>query len=296
MPTAQQRSGQRSICTPMPFPVLGLDVYPLQVVGYTFCFGLMGVLAVQIFVYFTRFPNDRTAMKAFVAVILLLELTITVFVYHDFWVSAATDEPLQSVGAGLGSGYLYPFLAPLTGLVLILIMMVSLLQLASISYLGFTRGLFPAVETLTVTTGEAVASPSQITVTISPFIGTGLITTLAALIELILGMVYYETMYHIAVFYIISKLYANCLLASLNVRLIIRNPSKPYTTVAVWDDSETRLQTGHAQTRESHVMQIIAEVRTDMETDDCSDTSQKNRLLPQAHDAVDSCAPAAEWP
>ncbi|KIJ61897.1 hypothetical protein HYDPIDRAFT_30964 [Hydnomerulius pinastri MD-312] len=291
------------------------------VVGYTFCFGLMGVLAVQIFVYFTRFPNDRTSMKAFVTVILLLELTLTVFVFHGFWVATTMGDILEA--ADTQSVYLYPYLAPLTGLG----------SLSSQSGLFPSRTFFsmeqidgqyigmvvdkrsPFIGTwlvssllcdLTITIYMALSlrkSRSQFQSTRSGLvmltrltIQTGLITTLAALIELILGMVYYETMYHIAVFYIISKLYANCLLASLNIRLIIRNPSKPYTTVAVWDDSETRLQTKHSQTRESHVMQIIAEVRTDVETDDCSGTSQKKYLGSQAQDVIECSAPAAEQP
>ncbi|KAG6374085.1 hypothetical protein JVT61DRAFT_4728 [Boletus reticuloceps] len=67
-------------------------------------------------------------------------------------------------------------------------------------------------------------------------IETGLVTSVAALLELILGVVYEGYFYHLAVFFTISKLYANCLLASLNFRLVLRSQSDPNLTTIVWDD------------------------------------------------------------
>ncbi|KAG6374080.1 hypothetical protein JVT61DRAFT_4722 [Boletus reticuloceps] len=67
-------------------------------------------------------------------------------------------------------------------------------------------------------------------------IETGLVTSVAALLELILGVVYEQSFYHIAVFFAISKLYANCLLASLNFRLVLRSQSDPNLTAIVWDN------------------------------------------------------------
>ncbi|KAG6381946.1 hypothetical protein JVT61DRAFT_570 [Boletus reticuloceps] len=89
------------------------------------CFGLMGVLSVQCFIYFTKFPNDRTWIRVLVAVVLLLETLVTVFALHGFWVGV-TDHgsDLSSiVAAGVGGKELSPdplwsfvALSPLTGI------------------------------------------------------------------------------------------------------------------------------------------------------------------------------------
>ncbi|KAF9221714.1 hypothetical protein BS17DRAFT_768380 [Gyrodon lividus] len=107
--------------------------YP-QVVWYTLCFGLMGVLAVQGLVYFTRFTEDRTAVKALVIVILVLETLMTIFAFHEFWMASThfDNEYFFTQTLMLWS---YTALAPMTGLV---VMTLSLLQLASIIYLDLT--------------------------------------------------------------------------------------------------------------------------------------------------------------
>ncbi|KIJ61893.1 hypothetical protein HYDPIDRAFT_115393 [Hydnomerulius pinastri MD-312] len=188
-------------------------------------------------------------------------------------------------------------------LVLVLVMTVSLVQFASLTNLGFTNGLLPYDYGNSVAIGAAI-SPfigawlggslfCDLTITIYMILGlrksrsqfhstrlafamltrltieTGLITTTAALVELVLGTVYPDTMYHIAVFYTISKLYANCLLASLNFRLVLRDSSDSHIMVAVWDGSRLGLQTEERpQPQGSNAMHITAKVRTDVDTDD----------------------------
>jgi len=95
-------------------------------------------------------------------------------------------------------------------------------------------------------------------------IETGLVTTVAALLELILGLVFRTTFYHIAVFYTISKLYANCLLASLNFRLVLRSQSDPNSTAIVWDDMASNEQSGRPGFQPIH-MQILAQVDPDVD-------------------------------
>jgi len=67
-------------------------------------------------------------------------------------------------------------------------------------------------------------------------IETGLITTIAAIVELIIGILYKDLIAHVAVFYTLSKLYSNCLLASLNFRLVLRNPQNMNLTEIVQND------------------------------------------------------------
>jgi len=181
-------------------------------------------------------------------------------------------------------------------------MTLSLVQLASIIFLEFTSELFPIGPPYTTSSsGASTFSPILVTwlgsslicdLTITIYmtlslrpskqsfqsnksslakltrltIETGLVTTLAALLELILGTVFFETMWHIAVFYLISKLYANCMLASLNFRLVLRNPSNPQTTVVVWDDSTSNSQPRLPRSRAGHAMQLLANVQTDVES------------------------------
>ncbi|KAH7907515.1 hypothetical protein BJ138DRAFT_1116639 [Hygrophoropsis aurantiaca] len=61
-------------------------------------------------------------------------------------------------------------------------------------------------------------------------IETGLVTTLAAVIELILATALNDTVWHFAVFYTISKLYANCVLANLNSRKSLRDSENDHAT------------------------------------------------------------------
>ncbi|KIJ04869.1 hypothetical protein PAXINDRAFT_183038, partial [Paxillus involutus ATCC 200175] len=137
------------------------------VIGYTLCFGLMGVLAVQSFVYFTRFADDKKGVKALVMVILLLETLMTIFAFHGFWITSTyyVDEYPDSATLSLAPN-LWSFIAlgPMTGLVTTLthgffcwrisiirqslripigVMTLSLVQLASIIFLEFTSELFP---------------------------------------------------------------------------------------------------------------------------------------------------------
>ncbi|KIK97252.1 hypothetical protein PAXRUDRAFT_825152 [Paxillus rubicundulus Ve08.2h10] len=301
----------------------------------------MGVLAVQSFVYFTRFADDRKAVKALVMVILFLETLITIFAFHGFWITSTyfVDEypgvPTLTLSQSLWSFFA---LGPITGLVTTLtqgffcwrisiirqsllipigVMSLSLLQLASIIYLDMTTALFP------VNTGSAYTSSGFVLYpNISPFlvtwlgsslicdlaiticmtlslrtskqrlqnnkpslakltrmtIETGLVTTLAALLELIIGTVFSETMYHIAVFYLISKLYANCLLASLNFRLILRSPYNRQTMVIVWNDPTSDSQPRLPRSRAAHAMQFLANPQADVELVADPADPQKNHL------------------
>ncbi|KIJ65930.1 hypothetical protein HYDPIDRAFT_27144 [Hydnomerulius pinastri MD-312] len=307
------------------------------VIGYALCFGLMGVLSVQCFIYFSRFPNDRAWMKALVALILLLETLITTFALHGFWIGVTHASDLSAiVAAGTGGQELQPdplwsfvALAPLTGLVStlthgffcwriwavrqsivipVMIMMVSLLQFAMVTYGGVMYGLVPDLDsshpmpfyvpvwlcgsllcdlgitvymTLSLIQGKSgFKSTWSLSVKLIKLtIETGLVTTTAALLELILAIAYRVTLYHIALFYIISKLYANCLLATLNSRLVFRSSSDKQKSVAVWDASDSLSNSNHsAPGRPNNVIQIHTRVDTNIEMDSYPGVSQKNFL------------------
>ncbi|KAF8438515.1 hypothetical protein L210DRAFT_3544247 [Boletus edulis BED1] len=96
-------------------------------------------------------------------------------------------------------------------------------------------------------------------------IETGLVTSVAALLELILGVVFPSSYIHIAVLLPISKLYANCLLASLNFRLVLRSQSGPNLTAIVWDDMASNVSSRQRGSQPLHVTQFVARVESDAE-------------------------------
>ncbi|KAG2153280.1 hypothetical protein DEU56DRAFT_955304 [Suillus clintonianus] len=314
-----------------------LDEGPF-VIGYTCCFVLMGILLVQCFIYFNRFPNDRMWTKALVSVTLLLETLITVFVFHGFWIGATQRGSNLSMVVATGVGgqrldpdplWSYVALAPLTGLVSslthgffcwriwavrnsmivpVLVMMVSLVQFAMVTYGGVVYGLVPDLTDdrpmpfyVPVWLVGSLVCDSVITVymtlslihcneksgfkhTKSLFkklikltIETGLITTTAALIELVLSIAFRVTLYHIALFYIISKLYANCMLATLNSRTSLNKSVDRFKTAAIYDDWHSSSHSGGTPARNSaNVIQIHTKVETTIEMDPYP--NQKNSM------------------
>lgn len=267
--------------------------------------------------------------KVLVSVILLLETIITVFVFHGFWIGATQHGSNLSwvVAVGIGGQQLVPdplwsfvALAPLTGLVSslthgffcwriwavrksmivpALVMTLSLVQFAMVTFGGVVYGLVPdtnvdrpmpfyvpvwlvgslvcdSVITVYMTISLVDCSEksgfmhtkSLLTKLIKLTIETGLVTTTAALIELILAIAFRVTMYHIALFYIISKLYANCVLATLNSRILLNQTVDRHKTAAVYNNWHSSDRSGGMPSRNSaDVIQIHTKVETSIMMD-----------------------------
>ncbi|KAH7927438.1 hypothetical protein BV22DRAFT_1031769 [Leucogyrophana mollusca] len=96
-------------------------------------------------------------------------------------------------------------------------------------------------------------------------IETGLVTTVAAVVELILATTLRNTVWHLAVFYTISKLYANCVLANLNARQGLREHGASQSLVF---SNNLRANFGSQSCTNQDVkpMQIFRNVETDVET------------------------------
>jgi len=299
-----------------------LDDAPF-VIGYTFCFGLMGVLSVQCFIYFNQFQNDRRWTKALVSLVFLIETLITIFAFHGFWVGTTQNGGDLSTVVAIGQGgtqlipdplWSFVAIAPLTGLVSslthgfyswriwavsrsiivpVMVMLISLLQFAMVTYGAVAYGLVPDLNVshpmpfyipiwlvgslvcdfvitaymtyfLLRNKSEFKNTRSLATKLIKLTIETGLITTTAALTELVCAVAFRVTTYHIALFYIISKLYANCLLATLNSRILLNRSLDRQKSPALYED-------WHASSRPSRnpsdVIQIHTKVETIVETD-----------------------------
>ncbi|KAF9052529.1 hypothetical protein BDP27DRAFT_1304455 [Rhodocollybia butyracea] len=67
--------------TPLP-PDIQVIAAPL-LIGYLLNWGLYGALAVQVYIYYMAFPNDRLAIKSLVAIVFTLETLQSVLVAHD---------------------------------------------------------------------------------------------------------------------------------------------------------------------------------------------------------------------
>ncbi|KAH7927439.1 hypothetical protein BV22DRAFT_1127365 [Leucogyrophana mollusca] len=181
------------------------------------------------------------------------------------------------------------------------VMIVSLLQFAMVAYGGITDGLIPTpvhpagtsvrlqfyipiwlcgsllcdmaitIYMTLVLRQERISSPFRITRSLSVkliklIVETGLVTTVAALIELILAIHYSSTLYHLAIFYTISKLYANCVLANLNARHGLRNLATESTAAQRHSNGLGLHPVGGPSDRFSTI-QIFKRIETDIETD-----------------------------
>ncbi|KAH7907512.1 hypothetical protein BJ138DRAFT_494847 [Hygrophoropsis aurantiaca] len=183
-------------------------------------------------------------------------------------------------------------------LIPIFVMMISLLQFSMVAYGGIMYGLCPTMNIgdfynpnfefsipiwlsgslmcdtiitiymVTILHQEGAKSSFQSTKSLSTkliklTIETGLVTTLAAVTELILATVLSETVWHLAVFYTISKLYANCVLANLNSRKALKDSENDHATFL----SSVQANTSNPAliNKRPHVMKIMKTMETDVE-------------------------------
>lgn len=191
----------------------------------------------------------------------------------------------------------------------VFVMLLSLVQFAMVTYGGVVYGLVPDIELdnpmpfyVPVWLVGSLVCDSVITVymtlslvqcnerssfkhtkslmakLIKLTIETGLVTTTAAIIELVLAIAFRVTMYHIALFYIISKLYANCMLATLNSRILLNRTVDQHKTAAIYDDWHSSAHSGGTPSGNSpNVIQIHTKVETAIEMDPYH-SDQKNSL------------------
>ncbi|KAG6374083.1 hypothetical protein JVT61DRAFT_4725 [Boletus reticuloceps] len=182
-------------------------------IGYTLCFTLMGALVVQAYVYFTRFADDRRIIKALVIVTLLLEVLISagvIVALGGLFVESAAITP-----------YALLVLSPMAGLGFPVIVIGFANDVPSMSYklspwlvtwLGSSLVCDLAITicmilSLRPSNSHFSSSKSTLVKLTRLTIETGLVTSVAALLELILGVVYEGYFYHLVVFFAISKLW-----------------------------------------------------------------------------------------
>ncbi|KAH7911382.1 hypothetical protein BJ138DRAFT_929256 [Hygrophoropsis aurantiaca] len=150
--------------------VLGIDnstgAYPL-VIGYSSSFVLMGSLVSQTYNYFNHSSNDPRGLKAFVWILFISELFLTILTVYGFWRGVSANDLLTIFHAGM----IVPALAFLTGFVSfithgffgwriwrlkrsclypILVMMISSVQFAMVTYGGVQFGLSPSVQLIDI--------------------------------------------------------------------------------------------------------------------------------------------------
>ncbi|KAH7929918.1 hypothetical protein BV22DRAFT_1116491 [Leucogyrophana mollusca] len=183
------------------------------------------------------------------------------------------------------------------------VMMASLLQFSMVSYGGIQYGLSPSIYSYDQNTAtmevftpvwlcgsllcdtiitvymtavlrrEGAKSPFQDTKSLTAklvrlTIETGLVTTVAAVVELILATALRETVWHLAVFYMISKLYANCVLANLNARQGLRLEHISQSLVFA-NKSQANSGLQPSANQQLKAARIFQNVESDVETNNC---------------------------
>ncbi|KAH7911308.1 hypothetical protein BJ138DRAFT_935889 [Hygrophoropsis aurantiaca] len=278
-------------------------------IGYALSFMLMGFLTLQICIFFSRRSEDPLWMKVFAIFSLDINTTLLPIVYPDMkviwcfqWLAWLTGF-VSSLAHGFFCWRIWAlkhcYFIP------VLVMMVSLLQFSMVAYGGITGGLVPTSMHLSgadvplnfyipiwlcgslfcdmcitiymtlVLRQERNNATFKITRSLSTrliklIVETGLITTIAALVELVLAIYYSSTLYHLAVFYTVSKLYANCVLANLNARQSLRNHAHTLAadrSFAPRNSSTIEMRPVDGPSYPFSAIQIFKHVETDVETD-----------------------------
>ncbi|EGO00854.1 hypothetical protein SERLA73DRAFT_178822 [Serpula lacrymans var. lacrymans S7.3] len=286
-----------SSCTPPNWSSFSPDT-PIAL-GYTFSFGLFGILIVQTFIYYTRFTNDPRWLKCLVWLIFLMECLGSAFTLYAFWLGASVHCLSCAIDGGyyikpdcemvLFSVWYLVSLFVLTGLISssvhafycwriwvigrslivpIVVMLLSITQ-SFVAIYGAFRGLMGGTPSnnidyiwlagsclcdllITIQTtrllllqksGSGISKTKSILVKLVKLtIETGMVTVAATLLELLFAVVLYRWTHiaHLIVFFSLSKLYANCMLANLNSRLLMAKDSEQDHVSSIHFDGHTR--------------------------------------------------------
>ncbi|KAF7349500.1 putative Transmembrane protein [Mycena sanguinolenta] len=115
-------------------PVPNFDIASVtgpMLLGHLFNFGLLGCLAIQVYVYMLSFPDDKILVKSFVYIVFFLDLLQTGFATHYAWwvLAGGWGDEL----ALLTTPWTLDTLAPLTALVAFLVQLFYLWRIWVIS-------------------------------------------------------------------------------------------------------------------------------------------------------------------
>ncbi|KAJ7623849.1 hypothetical protein DFH06DRAFT_1305270 [Mycena polygramma] len=243
-------------------------------IGTQFNWGLLGLLTIQVYHFYIRFPKERLAIKAFVYWLFFLDLAQTAFTSHfafgllvTSWGDPAVFAKLPwsqctvPIMAGLVSAQVQVFFAWriyvlggersrfVLGICVLVIALALLQSLPSIisgikyantsSKLGEIPALILSVKIWLF--GSAVCdviitatmifllnqyrkmtswkkTDSILTKLIFHTVQTGAVTSIAAIVEVVLFLVYPQFFYHEVPGFILGKMYSNAVLATLNAR------------------------------------------------------------------------------
>jgi hypothetical protein len=276
--------------------------------GYLFSYGLQGILIVQMYIYYTNFPDDRVWLKRLVWMLFFIECLGTAFGTHAAWKAfAAGWGDLEALNKPVWSFAAFPPMCGFIALVVhsffgwriwvlgktliipCLIVAVSLTQCVSAFYTGIqfaVIGDFRRIKLLTsyivIWLGGSAACETIIAITMVTFlfrarnsafrdtnsvlnrlitltIETGMATALATLTEIALLVAFSHTNLHFLICIMLAKLYSNTLLATLNARALLRNPSQSSQQyihakkTLLWDDAPNPSPTPRSGRNYAHV-------------------------------------------
>ncbi|KAF7349804.1 hypothetical protein MVEN_01280600 [Mycena venus] len=283
------------------------------VLGYMWSYCLYGMLIVQVYLYSEMFPNDSRGIKAFVWVLFILEtiytLIITIAAWNDY------GPGWGGILAGMAQSFYIWRISKLTTKrwVPVLIGCVMLTQVTFACYYGirvsvegrtFTELFALSPEITLFLIGSAVCDLSITTTLVvvlsaqkhrTPFqrttglinklirfsVETGCLTSLGAIIDVILWLTTKEWNFHLIAFLVLGKLYSNVLMATLNCRApIFRSESEATTIITMPQTSfwaEPRFKAAHESRPAVHISRNT-DVPRDTETIVMTDFSPADSL------------------
>ncbi|KAK0213570.1 hypothetical protein IW262DRAFT_316584 [Armillaria fumosa] len=291
-----------------PISVPGINV-PLVtgplILGYMWGYGLFGILAVQMYIYYIHFnQKDTWKMRLYVWFIFLLEVVFTIFTTIAAWNQYAKGwgdvntlsyidwswEPLPALNGTISSMVQTFYVWRIYNLtkniwICILIEAVAVAQCVlayyygiavSVQGLGVSKlvGLTPVVSTwlaggvvcdVLITTVIVYVlwransqstfkhTTNAVTKIIRFTVETGLLTSMAAVVELVLWLVQPRYYVHFIGFLVLGKLYSNALVATLNSRALVfgtiqngayinsTGSAIPHPSSSFWDDAGSKI-------------------------------------------------------
>ncbi|KAF9448748.1 hypothetical protein P691DRAFT_780569 [Macrolepiota fuliginosa MF-IS2] len=224
-------------------------------VGYILAWGLYGVLAVQIYIYYLAFSNDRVVSKILVTVVCLLETLQVVVIARDMFEvfvkgfgspNAITELHLSGLSAPIIGG-VESIIVPLLVCLMAVIQCVG----AFISGVrGFIGGDIRNLDTMTDRVGHglfnATSAACDIVIAIAMsyyvslpkfdagirgtthalvrriirlVVGTGMLTAAVVILDQVLYQVFPHKGYFLAPAFVLGKLYSNSMMVIFNSRV-----------------------------------------------------------------------------
>ncbi|EKM52239.1 uncharacterized protein PHACADRAFT_148756 [Phanerochaete carnosa HHB-10118-sp] len=232
----------------------------LQLLGYLFNWGLFGVLSLQVYLYYIAFPRDRWTLKTLVYSVYVIETVQTILVTYDAfneyasgfgslealdagglnWISVPIFSGIVSAMVQIHYAYRVSIVSGSRILGLAISVVTASYAVRSVSGRQSNCAYTVALQIWLAATAVCdviiagcmtlfllrhdIMNPEMhalITRLVRLVVGTGMLTALAATIDLVLFLAFPHRAYHGCIALTLAKLYSNSLLVLFNSRIRI---------------------------------------------------------------------------